>query len=80
MLSIVLAVLTVQKRKACGKTPVLLVGGVAVALALTVFLVGSVARYERDPFTWKSSSSQLLRRATNVIGRCCFSVDHLKIS
>ena len=31
--------------------------GVMPYVALTVFLVGSVVRYERDPFTWKSASS-----------------------
>ena len=36
--------------------------GIMPYIALTVLIVGSIARYERDPFTWKSSSSQLLRR------------------
>ena len=31
--------------------------GVMPYVALTIFLVGSIVRYERDPFTWKSSSS-----------------------
>lgn len=30
-------------------------------LCLTVFLVGSVIRFDRDQYTWKSDSSQLLR-------------------
>jgi nitrate reductase gamma subunit len=30
-------------------------------LCLTVFLVGSLLRFERDQYTWKSDSSQLLR-------------------
>lgn len=30
-------------------------------ICLTVFLVGSLIRYDRDPYTWKSDSSQLLR-------------------
>ncbi len=33
-------------------------------LCLTVFLVGSLARFDRDQYTWKSDSSQLLRRGT----------------
>lgn len=30
-------------------------------IAMTVFLVGSLARFERDQFGWRSGSSQLLR-------------------
>jgi nitrate reductase gamma subunit len=30
-------------------------------VALTVFLVGSLVRFDRDQYTWKSDSSQLLR-------------------
>lgn len=46
--------------------------GVMPYVALTVFLLGSVARYERDPFTWKSSSSQLLRRKQLIWGSILF--------
>jgi len=48
-------------------------------IALSVLLLGSVARYERDPFTWKSSSSQLLRRRQLVIGSVLFHVGVLVI-
>lgn len=48
-------------------------------IALTVLLVGSVARYERDPFTWKSSSSQLLRRKQLMVGSILFHVGVLVI-
>ncbi|WP_300056024.1 respiratory nitrate reductase subunit gamma [uncultured Roseobacter sp.] len=48
--------------------------GVMPYVALAVLLVGSVARYERDPFTWKSSSSQLLRRKQLVWGSILFHV------
>ena len=37
-------------------------------IALTVLAIGSIARYERDPFTWKSSSSQFLRRKQLIVG------------
>ena len=30
-------------------------------VCLTVFLMGSLARFDRDQYTWKSDSSQLLR-------------------
>jgi len=48
--------------------------GVMPYVALTVLLVGSVIRYERDPFTWKSASSQLLRRKQLIRGSILFHV------
>lgn len=48
--------------------------GVMPYIALTVLIVGSIARYERDPFTWKSSSSQLLRRKQLFWGSILFHV------
>lgn len=48
-------------------------------IALTVLIVGSIARYERDPFTWKSSSSQLLRRKQLLWGSILFHVGVLVI-
>ena len=48
--------------------------GVMPYIALTVLVVGSIIRYERDPFTWKSSSSQLLRRRQLVWGSILFHV------
>ena len=32
-------------------------------ICLSVFLMGSLARFDRDQYTWKSDSSQLLRKA-----------------
>ncbi|MGH1425899.1 MAG: respiratory nitrate reductase subunit gamma [Pseudooceanicola sp.] len=48
-------------------------------IALTVGFIGSIARYERDPFTWKSSSSQLLRRKQLIMGSILFHVGVLVI-
>lgn len=48
-------------------------------IALTVLILGSIARYERDPFTWKSSSSQLLRRKQLILGSILFHVGILVI-
>ena len=48
--------------------------GIMPYIALTVLIVGSIARYERDPYTWKSSSSQLLRRKQLVWGSILFHV------
>ena len=31
-------------------------------VALSIFLLGSLIRYDRDQYTWKADSSQLLRR------------------
>ncbi|MGJ3263252.1 MAG: respiratory nitrate reductase subunit gamma [Salinarimonas sp.] len=43
-------------------------------LALTVFLVGSLLRFDREQYTWKASSSQLLRRKQLVAGSVLFHV------
>ncbi|WP_029031999.1 respiratory nitrate reductase subunit gamma [Salinarimonas rosea] len=43
-------------------------------LALTVFLVGSWIRFDREQYTWKASSSQLLRRRQLVLGSVLFHV------
>ncbi|QIE56187.1 respiratory nitrate reductase subunit gamma [Pikeienuella piscinae] len=48
-------------------------------IALTVLALGSIIRYERDPFTWKSSSSQLLRRGRFILGSVLFHVGVLTI-
>lgn len=53
--------------------------GIYPYIALSVLVIGSVARYERDPFTWKSSSSQLLRRRQLVWGSILFHVGILVI-
>lgn len=53
--------------------------GIYPYIALTVLAVGSIARYERDPFTWKSSSSQMLRRKQLVWGSILFHVGVLTI-
>jgi nitrate reductase gamma subunit len=53
--------------------------GIYPYIALTVLVVGTIARYETDPFTWKSSSSQLLRRKQLVMGSVLFHVGILVI-
>ncbi len=53
--------------------------GIYPYIALSVMVVGSVVRYERDPFTWKTSSSQLLRRKQLVAGSILFHVGILII-
>jgi len=53
--------------------------GIYPYIALTVMVVASIARYERDPFTWKSKSSQLLRKKQFVLGSVLFHVGVLVI-
>lgn len=43
-------------------------------ICLTVFVVGSVLRYESDQYSWKADSSQLLRRRGLRIGSNLFHV------
>lgn len=47
--------------------------------ALTVFLVGSLLRFDREQYTWKANSSQLLRRKQLVLGSVLFHVGILVI-
>ena len=53
--------------------------GIYPYIALSVLLIGTIARYETDPFTWKTSSSQLLRRKQLVLGSVLFHVGVLVI-
>ncbi|WP_077701434.1 respiratory nitrate reductase subunit gamma [Thioclava nitratireducens] len=53
--------------------------GIYPYIALSVMFLGSIARYERDPFTWKTSSSQMLRRRHFVIASILFHVGVLVI-
>lgn len=41
-------------------------------IALTVFLVGSLLRFDRDQYTWKSDSSQMLRSGSLRVGSNLF--------
>lgn len=53
--------------------------GVLPYLAITIMVVGSAIRYDRDPFTWKSKSSQLLRKRSFIWGSVLFHVGVLVI-
>ncbi|GAA0217205.1 respiratory nitrate reductase subunit gamma [Castellaniella daejeonensis] len=48
--------------------------GVYPYIALTVFFLGSLVRFEREQYTWKSDSSQLLRRGTLGWGSNLFHI------
>lgn len=53
--------------------------GVFPYIALSVMVIASIARYERDPFTWKSKSSQILRKRGFALGSVLFHVGVLVI-
>ncbi len=43
-------------------------------VAISVFLIGSLARYDRDQYTWRTGSSQLLRAKDLRVGSNWFHV------
>ncbi|MCW5724018.1 MAG: respiratory nitrate reductase subunit gamma [Maricaulaceae bacterium] len=53
--------------------------GVYPYIALSVFVIGSILRYDREPYTWRSGSSQLLRRKQLLVGSVLFHVGILVI-
>lgn len=53
--------------------------GIYPYIALSVMIIASAVRYDRDPFSWKSKSSQLLRRRSFVIGSVLFHLGVLMI-
>jgi len=53
--------------------------GIYPYIALTVLVGGSVIRFDREQYTWRSGSSQLLRRKQLVAGSVMFHVGVLTI-
>lgn len=53
--------------------------GIYPYIALAVLALGSVIRYDREPYTWRSGSSQLLRRRQLIWGSVLFHVGVLLI-
>ena len=53
--------------------------GIYPYIALAVLIIGTVIRYDREPYTWRSGSSQLLRRKQLVVGSVLFHVGVLVI-
>lgn len=43
-------------------------------ICLTVFVLGSILRYDREQYTWKADSSQLLRRKGMRLGNNLFHI------
>ncbi len=48
--------------------------GIYPYIAITVFFLGSLLRYDRDQYTWKASSSQLLSKKDMRIGSNLFHI------
>ncbi|WP_148715738.1 respiratory nitrate reductase subunit gamma [Chitinolyticbacter meiyuanensis] len=48
--------------------------GIYPYIALAIFLLGSLARFEREQYTWKTDSSQLLHRGRLRLGNILFHV------
>ena len=48
-------------------------------IALAVFILGSVLRFDRDPYGWRSKSSQLLRRKQLIVGSVLFHLGIITI-
>jgi nitrate reductase gamma subunit len=53
--------------------------GVYPYIALTVFLLGSWLRFDREQYTWKSDSSQLLSKANMRLGSNLFHIGIIAI-
>ena len=56
-----------------------LVFGIYPYIALSVLAIGSVVRYDREPYSWRSGSSQLLRRRQLMIGSVLFHLGVLLV-
>lgn len=53
--------------------------GIYPYIALAVLAVGSIIRYDREPYSWRAGSSQLLRRRQLMVGSVLFHVGVLVI-
>lgn len=53
--------------------------GIYPYIALAVLAVGSVIRYDREPYSWRAGSSQLLRRKQLMVGSVLFHLGVLLI-
>ncbi|GAB2900788.1 respiratory nitrate reductase subunit gamma [Uliginosibacterium flavum] len=48
-------------------------------IALSIFLLGSLIRFDREQYTWKSDSSQMLKRGNLRMGSICFHIGILSL-
>ena len=56
-----------------------LIFGIYPYIALAVLAVGSIIRYDREPYSWRSGSSQLLRRKQLMLGSLSFHLGVLVV-
>ncbi len=57
----------------------MLLFGIYPYVTIAIFLVGSLLRFDREQYTWRSGSSQLLRRRLLTVGSNCFHIGVLAI-
>ena len=48
--------------------------GIYPYIALAIFLLGSLVRFDREQYTWKADSSQMLHTGSLRLGSICFHV------
>ena len=48
-------------------------------IAMAIFLLGSILRFDRDPYSWRTKSSQLLRRKQLIVGSVLFHLGILTV-
>ena len=48
-------------------------------IAIAVFILGSILRFDRDPYSWRTKSSQLLRRKQLILGSILFHLGILTV-
>ena len=48
-------------------------------IAIAFFILGSILRFDRDPYSWRSKSSQMLRRKQLIMGSILFHLGILVI-
>ena len=53
--------------------------GIYPYIAIAIFLLGSLIRFDREQYTWKSDSSQLLRRGQLPLGSNLFHIGILAL-
>lgn len=53
--------------------------GIYPYIALAVLAIGSIIRFDREPYSWRSGSSQLLRRKQLILGSVLFHIGVLII-
>ena len=49
-------------------------------IAISVFFIGSLARYDRDQYTWRTGSSQFLRAKELRLGSNLFPVSYTHLT